>query len=69
MICDHNEHFQVTISVQIRKHRDGTFAPGETITYSQEFGIAARGFQGVAKILGDLDTAVGSIDKCAPRVA
>jgi hypothetical protein len=64
MPCDHSEHFTVKVHVAINRGRGAPYGNPETISYTQEFTIPATGFTGVAKILGDLDQAIGSIHKC-----
>lgn len=61
-----DEQFTVTINVEVKKNREYGHGPEERITYGQEFKIRARRYAEVAKLLGNLDDAVGTIMKDPP---
>lgn len=64
-----DDRFNVQIDVQISKPKGGDWRGDGTIAYQEKFSIPARGFQQIAKILGDLNAAVGNIKNAEPDSA
>lgn len=56
-----NERMRLKIHIEISQEKTG-YSTHETLRYEQEFDIPAHGFTEVAKILGDFDKAVGTIE-------
>lgn len=60
-----NDRMRVKIHVEISQEKSG-YSTHEALRYEQEFDINATGFAGVAKILGNFDKAVGTIERYKP---
>lgn len=63
-----DDMFNVQIDVQISKPKGGDWRGDGTIAYQEKFSIPARGFTQIAKILGDLNDAVGNIKSAEPDI-
>lgn len=61
-----SEAFKVTVTVIIEKSAHDWTRAAEQISYNQQFEIPATGFTEVAKIMGNLDKAIGSIERYNP---
>jgi hypothetical protein len=60
--------YTVKVTVEITNRQQGYTSQPERVSYGQQFDIPARGWAHVARILGDLDQAIGTIERCKDTV-